>query len=86
MYMSHNGYPDDRSVLVLDNWKGHKNADFIQACEDLNIILEYGVPYAPDIMMHEPCGGHAKWMMAKHGPEWRDLAFGIDRDGVMCSR
>ena len=50
-------YPDPRSVLILDNWAGHRNATFLNFCFDLNIMVEYGVPYAPDIMVHEPCGG-----------------------------
>ena len=70
--MSHNGYPDDRSVLVLDNWQGHKHRDFVTACTDLNIIVEYGVPYAPDRMVHEPCGGAAKDEMKRNVHRWTE--------------
>ena len=68
-------YPDHRSVLILDNWAGHRNATFLNFCFDLNIMVEYGVPYAPDIMVHEPCGGSAKWQMKKYGAEWRRSGY-----------
>ena len=70
--MSHNGWPDDRSVLVIDNWKGHKHQGFIDACQDLNIIIEYGEPYAPDIMPHEICGGAAKEEMKRNVRAWTE--------------
>ena len=65
-------YPNHRSVLVLDNWRGHKNRTFLDACFDLDVVVEYGVPYAPDIMVHEPCGGAAKQVVKKNGKDWRD--------------
>lgn len=64
-------YPADHSVIVLDNWRGHKSVEFVDACDELGIIIEYGVPYAPDLMVHEPCGGAAKQLMRKEGKEWR---------------
>ena len=71
-------YPDHRSVLILDNWAGHRNATFLNFCFDLNTSLSSTCmeSYAPDIMVHvEPCGGNAKWQMKKYGAEWRRSGY-----------
>jgi len=69
--MNHcNPYPGPRSVIVLDNWIGHKAERFIDACRQSGLIIEYGVPYAPHKMVHEPLGGHAKQVLKKNAIRW----------------
>ena len=57
-------YPGPRSVLVLDNWPGHKTE---QIAEELGIVLEFPPPHVPDKMSHEYCGRTAKDAMRRAG-------------------
>ena len=66
-----NPYPGPRSVIVIDNWRGHLDMRFIDACRDLGVLIEYGVPYAPHKMLHEWCGRDAKAKMQTEGEGWR---------------
>ena len=67
-----NEFPGPRSVFVLDNWPGHASKDFVDLCIDNKIVIEYNVPYAPHIMVHEKCGRTAKDQMRKRGREWTE--------------
>ena len=70
-----NEFPGPRSVFVLDNWPGHVRKDFVDLCVDNKIAIEYNVPYAPHIMVHEKCGRTAKDEMRKRGREWTEQGF-----------
>ena len=70
-----NEFPGPRSVFVLDNWPGHVRKDFVDLCVDNKIVIEYNVPYAPHIMVHEKCGRTAKDEMRKRGREWTEQGF-----------
>ena len=68
-------YPNECSVIVLDNWGGHKDKRFIDACSELDIGIKFNTPYAPHIMVHEICGRHAVQTFRFEGRRWAEQGF-----------
>ena len=73
-----NPLPNDCSTFVLDNWPGHKDARFIDACDSvtgLDFGVKFNTPYAPHIMVHEICGRHAIQTLRREWRVWTEHGY-----------
>ena len=50
-----NPFPEERSVLILDNCVTHRKLRVVAAVHAINAIVEFLPPYCPDVAIHERC-------------------------------
>lgn len=66
-----NPYPEERSVLVLDNCRIHHNQDLVDLVESAGCVILYLPPYSPDLTPIEESFGALKAYIRRHGDKLR---------------
>lgn len=55
-------------VIVMDNWRAHRDAKVVPLCEAFGIRVIYLPPYSPDLNPIEPGWALQKQYVRKHAP------------------
>lgn len=68
-----NPFPQPRSVIYLDNASFHFSKRLERLVADAGVILEYSVPYSPDLMPIESWFGSFKNIIRSRASKYQDL-------------
>jgi transposase len=66
-----NPYPQDRSVLLLDNASVHHSQEVMELCVDHGVVLEFLPPYSPEFAPVEMIFYNIKSWLRRHR-DWID--------------
>ena len=73
-------YPEQKSVIVMDNASWHRSANLVQMCRDAGVKVEFLCPYSPDFNPIEEFFGVLKKFIKK---KWHENEDFISREFKM---